>query len=117
MSESITWAEFKASAAAWLGDSRAALPTSPVQIRIRRHVATALLIAECDGIPAGLVDWSHPGAQRLQLAQLEWDCLTEEERIEGEREFRASHGLCHADARLCSMLRAVGHLGRARGRR
>lgn len=114
--DAFDWVKFKANAAAWLSDSRAALPADPTSIRVRLHLARALLAAETFGLPFGYVDWTHPGAQRIQLAQLEWDSLSEAERVEGDRAFRQGHGLCEIDLSRCSMLRVIGHLN-SRGRR
>lgn len=112
MSASYDWRRFKASVVAWLDDSRAVDRSGPVSVRVRLHVARALLVNDTAGVPGGGVDWTHPHAQRVQLAQLEWDSLTEDERREGEREFRQGHGLCPLYG--CRLLRSVGHLGGTR---
>lgn len=107
------WVKFKANVVAWIDASRVVDP-SPLGARQRLHVARALLLNDTYGIPGMGVDWTHPHAQRVQLAQLEWDSLAEEEREAGEREFRQVHGLCLLYG--CKLLRIVGHLN-ARGRR
>jgi hypothetical protein len=108
------WGRFKANVVAWLDDSRAVDAGGPMSIRQRLHVARALLVNDTAGLPYGTVDWTHPHAQRVQLAQLEWDSLSEEERAQGERDFRQGHGLCPVYG--CKLLRIVGHLN-PRGRR
>lgn len=107
------WGRFEANVAAWVDASRA-VDGSPLGARQRLHVARALLVNDTAGLPYGTVDWTHPHAQRVQLAQLEWDSLPEAEREQGERDFRQGHGLCPIYG--CKLLRAVGHLT-ARGRR
>lgn len=81
---------------AWLAKHRQ-IDATPAGVRLRLHLARALLVQTCAGIPAGAVDWSHPRAIDVQLAQIEWDELTPDEREAGERTFRAWHGLCAID--------------------
>ena len=107
MSAPFDWGRFKANVVAWIDASRAVDP-SPLGARQRLHVARALLVNDTAGLPYGTVDWTHPHAQRVQLAQLEWDSLSEEERAQGERDFRQGHGLCPVYG--CKLLRIVGHL-------
>lgn len=107
------WGRFKANVVAWIDASRAVDP-SPLGARQRLHVARALLVNDTAGLPYGTVDWTHPHAQRVQLAELEVECFTEEERAGAERDFRQAHGLCPVYG--CKLLRTVGHLN-ARGRR
>lgn len=61
---------------------------------LRLHVARALLVLDCDGLPFGCVDWSHPLAVQVQLLELEWASLTEAQRLEGEAALRQWHGWC-----------------------
>lgn len=67
---------------------------TPAEVRERLHVARARLVMDNERIPAGHLDWTHPDAQRVQLAELEWESLTEKEQEEGLRGFLQKHGLC-----------------------
>lgn len=86
----------------------------PLRLRAMLHVARALLVQSCDGIPGGLVDWTHARAIDVQLAELAWGALTPEERAEGDAAFRAVH-LCRRrnDLGSCDLPRRVAALAAA----
>lgn len=67
---------------------------SPLRVRATLHLARALLVQDCEGIPGGSISWSHWRAIDVQLAEIEWRALSIDERAEGERSFRTLHATC-----------------------
>lgn len=113
MSAVPTWADVKRGIENWSAVVRQLHGDTPHAARLMLHVARALLVQDTSGLPYGYVDHTHPLAIQVQLAEIAWEALTDEQRVEGERALRAAHGLCTLPR--CRLPVQIGLM--ARGRR
>lgn len=89
-------------------------PGNPLRVCAELHLARAVLVQECDGLPGGAVTWAHPLAIGVQLAALRWASLPAAAQAEGERAFRRVHdGPCRGDLRRCDLPRRLAAARRA----
>lgn len=85
---------------------------TPAGLRQRLHFARAKLVQFRAGIRGGAVTYSDPLALDVQLLELLWSALSEDERAAAEREFRATHGRCALPS--CAWVRAYAQTTPAR---
>lgn len=67
---------------------------SPKGLRERLHFARAKLVQVRAAIPPGRVEWTDPLVVDVQLCEILWGALSDEERAAGEFAFRRVHGRC-----------------------
>lgn len=71
---------------------RHARASDPGVLRLLLHILRAHMLQQHSTAAPGTVAWSDPLVLDAQLVKLLWDELTDDERIEGERQFIAEHG-------------------------
>ena len=66
--------------------------SDPGVLRLLLHITRAHMLQQHSTAAPGTVTWSDPLVLDVELVKLLWDELTDEERVEGERQFIAEHG-------------------------